>query len=222
MDHQITDAGAAEILDSRGQLTIEVCLEVDRRIVGAAARAFAAYAGMLLYRWLPSLGTVRLPVPHFNVANGGLHAKSRLDFQELMVARVGDFSLPEALRAGSEVYACVRDTITRVGCTTDLGDEGGFVPALRAPEDVFDQLVETIAAAGYQAVTRCYRGGFGGVVSQRSGETSEAFIADLAVAIGCGQMMAGALACGERVAKHNRLLAIEAEDRDLPYSPRHP
>jgi enolase len=71
-----------------------------------------------------------------------------------------------------------------------------------------------------EAVGRCYQGVFGAVVSRPSGETSDTFIADLAVSIGCGQIKAGAPARGERVAKDNRLLAIEAEELDLPYGRR--
>ncbi len=49
------------------------------------------------------------------------------------------------------------------------------------------------------------------MVSHRSGETTDAFIADFAVAMGCGQMKSGAPCRGERLAKYNRLLDIEAE-----------
>ena len=58
------------------------------------------------------------------------------------------------------------------------------------------------------------------MVSRRSGETPDGFIADLAVAAGCGQIKTGAPARGERVAKDNRLVTIEAEAGDLPYGQR--
>jgi enolase len=54
------------------------------------------------------------------------------------------------------------------------------------------------------------------MVSHRSGETDDSFIADLAVASGCGQIKSGAPSRGERVAKYNRLIEIEAAAR-LPY-----
>ncbi|MGH9920040.1 MAG: phosphopyruvate hydratase, partial [Nitrososphaerales archaeon] len=66
-----------------------------------------------------------------------------------------------------------------------------------------------------EAVASCYSGGFGVMISHRSGETNDAFIADFAVAVGAGQIKAGAPARGERVAKYNRLLAIEAEEGSL-------
>jgi enolase len=67
-------------------------------------------------------------------------------------------------------------------------------------------VTETLAA-----VALCRRAGWGFVISHRSGETEDAFIADLAVALGGGQIRAGAPARGERVAKYNRLLSIERE-----------
>jgi enolase len=305
-------------------------------IVGASmafARALAARDGVPLYRWLAAAGVDgRLPVPHFNVVNGGVHAKNRLDFQEFMIAPLGAPSFGEALRAGAEIYAVLRGRLDELGFTTALGDEGGFAPALQAPEDVLDLVVESIERSGYQAgtggvaialdlaasefrdpsgryevkglhfdtvelvdfieylvdrypiwsvedgvgeddrqgwelltqrlgarvqlvgddnlvtdpaviadaithhlgtaalikvnqvgtvtetleaVARCRQAGFGAMVSHRSGETADTFIADLAVATGCGQIKAGAPARGERVAKYNRLLAIEAAEPDM-------
>ena len=70
----------------------------------AAARAFATQSGQPLWRWLAPEGvTPRLPVPHFNVVNGGAHARNPLDFQEFMIAPVGAPSLAEAIRAGAEI-----------------------------------------------------------------------------------------------------------------------
>ena len=75
----------------------------------AAARAFALDVGQPLWRWLtPAAVTARLPVPHFNVVNGGAHAPNALDFQEFMLAPLGAPSLPEAVRAGAEVYRRLR------------------------------------------------------------------------------------------------------------------
>ncbi len=75
----------------------------------ALARAIAASAGTPLWRWLTPPGAVpSLPVPHFNVLNGGAHAPNELDFQEFMVAPLGAPSMAEAVRAGAEVYAALR------------------------------------------------------------------------------------------------------------------
>jgi enolase len=114
----------------------------------AAARAFAA--GQPLWRYLtPDRVTPRLPVRHFNVVNGGVHAPNSLDFQEFMIDPLGAPSLAEAVRAGAEVYAALRHRRATAGHTTGLGDEGGFAPDITAPEDVLAELVEAITDAGY-------------------------------------------------------------------------
>jgi len=116
----------------------------------AAARAFAAESQRPLWRWLTPDGvTPRLPVPHFNVINGGAHAPNPLEFQEFMIAPVGAPSLPEAIRAGAEIYARLRSALQERKLGTGLGDEGGFAPDIASPEEVLALLVEAITAAGY-------------------------------------------------------------------------
>lgn len=119
----------------------------------AAARAFAAASHVPLWRWFAELVDVppRMPVPHFNVCNGGRHARNPLDFQEFMVAPIGAPTAAEALRAGAEVYARLQERLDRRGLGTGLGDEGGFAPDLTVPEDVLALLVEAIDDAGYRA-----------------------------------------------------------------------
>jgi enolase len=299
----------------------------------AAARAFATTARMPLWRYLTPDGvTPRLPMPHFNVVNGGAHAPNRLDFQEFMIAPLGAPTLTEAVRAGAEVYAALRRRLADKGFATGLGDEGGFAPDIDAPEDVLMTLVDAITDAGYtpghtgvaialdpaasefyrdgryhvagealtsddmitryqaiidrfpvwsiedglaegdwdgwirltgqlgdrvqlvgddllvtnpaivtEAIARgagnaalikvnqvgtvtetldtmriCRHAGWAQMVSHRSGETEDTFIADLATGTGCGQLKTGAPARGERVVKYNRLIDIEAEHR-LPF-----
>ena len=63
----------------------------------------------------------------------------------------------------------------------------------------------------------CRDAGYAAMVSHRSGETEDSFIADLAVGSGCGQIKTGAPARGERVAKYNRLLAIADGNPTMPY-----
>jgi enolase len=117
----------------------------------ALARALAASAGLPLWRWLtPDEVTPSLPVPHFNVLNGGVHAPNELDFQEFMVAPLGAPSMAEAVRAGAEVYAALRRELTDRKLSTGLGDEGGFAPEISEPEEVLRLLVQAITDAGYQ------------------------------------------------------------------------
>jgi enolase len=116
----------------------------------ALARALAASAGVPLWRWLTPDGvTPSLPVPHFNVLNGGVHAPNELDFQEFMIAPLGAPSMAEALRAGAEVYAALRRELADRKLSTGLGDEGGFAPELSEPEEALRLLVRAIGDAGY-------------------------------------------------------------------------
>jgi enolase len=116
----------------------------------ALARALAACANLPLWRWLAPDGVApSLPVPHFNVLNGGVHAANELDFQEFMIAPLGAPSMAEAVRAGAEVYAALRRELANRKLSTGLGDEGGFAPELSEPEDVLRLLVQAIGDAGY-------------------------------------------------------------------------
>jgi enolase len=117
----------------------------------ALARALAASAGVQLWQWLTPDGvTPSLPVPHFNVLNGGVHAPNELDFQEFMIAPVGASSMAEAVRAGAEVYSALRRELTSRKLSTGLGDEGGFAPEVTEPEEVLGLLVQAIGDAGYK------------------------------------------------------------------------
>lgn len=301
----------------------------------AAARAAVHTAGVELWESLSPQVPRRLPVPHFNVVNGGAHALNSLDFQEFMIAPLGARTFAEAVRAGAEVYGQLRTLLVRRGLSTGLGDEGGFAPELTRAEDVLSLLVQAIGDAGYdaghggiaialdpaasefyrdgayevagqrlssadliayygqlvadfpiwsiedglaeqdwdgwrqltaalgptvqvvgddifvtdpqliergaasgvataaliklnqigtvsetlEALGVCRQRGFGAMISHRSGETTDTFIADLAVASGCGQLKSGAPARGERVAKYNRLLQIAADNPQMPFGP---
>ncbi len=299
----------------------------------AAARAIASCAGVPLWRSLnPSGVSPRLPVPHFNVVNGGAHAPNKLDFQEFMIAPLGAPNMAEAVRAGAEVYAALRGELAGKGFATGLGDEGGFAPEIDSPEEVLGLLVHAIESAGYEpgrggvaialdpaaseffrdgtyhvagesltsgdmidryqaiiddfpvwsledglaegdwdgwvrlterlgdrlqivgddllvtnpsiiaeaikrraansalikvnqigsvtetlaAIAACREAGWTQMVSHRSGETEDTFIADLVVGSGSGQLKTGAPARGERVAKYNRLIEIEVAT-PMPY-----
>jgi enolase len=304
----------------------------------AAARAMAMADHQPLHQWLqPADVEPRLPIPNFNVVNGGAHAQNPLDFQEFMIAPLGGPTFRDALRAGAETYAALRRLIHDRGMATGLGDEGGFAPDLTHPHEVLDLLVEAIVVAGYQpgregiaialdpaasefhrdgvyhvagqhlssgdmvalyqdlvdrypiwsiedglaeddwggweqltatlghqvqlvgddvfvtnpgiiteaidrnvanaalikvnqigtvtetleAMRICRAAGYAQMIPHRSGETTDSFIADLAVATGCGQIKTGAPARGERVAKYNRLAEIE-DTTGIGYGPATP
>ena len=299
----------------------------------AAAQALAKSEGRSLWRSLTPAGVEpRLPVPHFNIINGGAHATNALDFQEFMIAPLGARNMKEAVRAGAEIYRVLRQELQSRSMSVGLGDEGGFAPEIASPEAVLELLVNAIESAGYEtsyegvmialdpaangfyrdgvyhvdgeklssnemveryceliesypiwsledglaendragwvhlteclgekvqlvgddllvtnpriikkaielkmgnsalikpnqigtitetleAMRICRDAGWAQMVSHRSGETVDSFIADLAVASGCGQIKSGAPARGERTAKYNRLIEIEATN-ELPY-----
>ena len=116
----------------------------------AAAHAAAASAGEPLYRFLANGRTPSLPVPFFNILNGGKHAVDSTDFQEFMVAPVGVPTFAEALRAGAEVFAALRAILHDEGHSTGQGDEGGFAPSLPSNEAAVEVILRAIEKAGYR------------------------------------------------------------------------
>jgi enolase len=116
----------------------------------AAAHAAAASAGVPLYRHLGGEAATTLPVPFFNILNGGKHAVDSTDFQEFMVAPVGAATYSEALRAGAEVFAALRSLLHAEGHSTGQGDEGGFAPSLPSNEAAVEVILRAIEHAGYR------------------------------------------------------------------------
>jgi len=295
----------------------------------AVARAAAASAGMPLYRYLGGPSANLLPVPMFNILNGGVHANwQSTDLQEFMIAPVGAPNFREALRWGAETYHALKGVLKSGGFTTGVGDEGGFAPAFKKNADAVETILKAIEKAGYKpgedivlaidgavsgiyedglynlrtegkkvkademvgmyadwvrkypirviedglaeddwagwkllngtiggttelvgddlfvtnvkriargidenaanavliklnqigtltetvaAIEMARKAGWGAMVSHRSGETVDSFIADLTVAMGTGHLKTGAPCRGERVEKYNQLLRIEEE-----------
>ncbi|HUG29869.1 MAG TPA: phosphopyruvate hydratase [Candidatus Limnocylindria bacterium] len=116
----------------------------------ATAHAAAASAGQPLYRYLGGSSATKLPVPFFNILNGGKHAVDSTDFQEFMVAPVGAATFAEAFRAGAEVFAALRSILHEEGHSTGQGDEGGFAPSLPSNEAAVEVILRAIERAGYR------------------------------------------------------------------------
>jgi enolase len=116
----------------------------------AAAHAAAAATGQPLYRYLGAGRTPSLPVPFFNILNGGKHAVDSTDFQEFMVAPVGVPTFAEAVRAGAEVFAALKSLLHEDGHSTGQGDEGGFAPTLPSNEAAVEYILRAIEKAGYR------------------------------------------------------------------------
>lgn len=295
----------------------------------AVARAAAASLGIPLYRYLGGANAMTMPVPMFNIINGGEHANNSVDFQEYMVMPVGFDDFNEGLRAVAEIYQHLKKVIDNMGESTAVGDEGGFAPNLKSNEEPLTVIMEAIEKAGYKAgeqiaialdvaaselindkglyvlksenkeltseelvnyyanlcskypivsiedglseddwdgwkiltdklaskvqlvgddlfvtnanilaqgiqkniansilikpnqigtvsetmltIRLAQRNNYTCVMSHRSGESEDAFIADFAVALNCGQIKTGSTARSDRIAKYNRLLEIGAE-----------
>jgi enolase len=118
----------------------------------AVARAAAAAEKMPLYRYLGGKCANVLPVPMFNILNGGAHANwQATDFQEFMIAPLGAPSFKEALRWGAEVYQSLKAVLKSSGFPTGVGDEGGFSPALKTNSEAVEIILKAIEKAGYRA-----------------------------------------------------------------------
>jgi len=319
--------------DNKGKLGANAILGVSM----AACKAAAAEKGVPLYRHIADLAgntNILLPVPAFNVINGGSHAGNKLAMQEFMLLPIGASSFTEAMRLGSEVYHHLKSIIVaKYGQdAANVGDEGGFAPNIQSNKEGLNLLVQAIAKAGYtdkvkigmdvaasefykdgkydldfktenndgkevrtgeqlaalyqefvkeypvisiedpfdqddwesyakltaalgkdtqivgddllvtnpkriatgiqkkacnalllkvnqigtvsesiQAFKDAKAAGWGTMVSHRSGETEDSFIADLVVGLGTGQIKTGAPCRSERLAKYNQLLRIEEE-----------
>jgi len=294
----------------------------------AAARAAAAEARLPLYRYIGGTSASLLPVPQMNIINGGAHADNPIDIQEFMIMPVGAESVTDAVRMGAEVFQTLKKLLKEGGQNTNVGDEGGFAPALASADEAIGFIMRAIEKAGYEpgedialaidaaasgffagglynlagerkklkaeqmvryygdlcsrypivsiedgmaeddfdgwamlteelgsriqivgddvfvtnpqrlaegiendianailiklnqigtlsetleTIEMAHKAGYRTVISHRSGETEDSFIADLAVAANCGQIKTGSLCRSERLAKYNQLMRIEEQ-----------
>ena len=330
-------------MDCRQQAEIDrVLLELDgtpnkaklgaNAILGvsmAVSRVAAQASNLPLYEYLGGVGATVLPVPMFNILNGGQHADNSVDLQEYMVMPIGAPNFRESLRYAAETFHTLKKILKEKKYATSVGDEGGFAPNLKSNEEACELLIEAIEKAGYkpgedialaldaaassffekteynmhwsgagkknsdemislyegwldkyhivsiedgldendwtgfnnmnaklgskiqivgddlfvtntefvkrgikensanavliklnqigtvtetiETIKMCNRAGWNYVISHRSGETEDSYIADFSVAMGGGQLKTGSCCRSERIAKYNRLLEIEFE-----------
>jgi enolase len=159
-------AGRLLGLDALGQAALDrAMIELDgtehkekfgaNAILGislAAARAAASSVGLPLYRYLGGPSARILPVPMFNILNGGAHANwQATDLQEFMIAPVGAPTFREGLRWGTEVYHSLKSVLKSGGYSTGVGDEGGFAPALKTNAEAIEQILKAVGKAGFKA-----------------------------------------------------------------------
>ena len=122
----------------------------------AAAHAAADHRSLPLYRSLDTGAGPLLPVPMFNILNGGQHAANSTDFQEFMVVPLGAESFSHALRMGAEIYHQLGKSLEERGLSTNVGDEGGFAPSLPSNREAVEVVVQAIEAAGYKPGVDCF------------------------------------------------------------------
>ncbi len=169
VDHvNVAIAGAVKGLDALDQAEVDrTMLALDgteaktrlgaNAVLGvsmAVARAAAASSKLPLYRYLGGPSSHLLPVPMFNILNGGVHANwQSTDLQEFMIAPLGAPSFREALRWGAEIYHALKSVLKSGGFSTGVGDEGGFAPAFRRNADAVENILKAIEKAGYKPGT---------------------------------------------------------------------
>ena len=130
--------------DDKGRLGANAILGVSL----AVARAAAQDAGIPLFKYVGGANAHLLPVPMFNVVNGGMHADNNIDFQEFMVMPLGAASYSEALQWGVDIYHSLKSVLNGKRMSTAVGDEGGFAPNLSSNEEALQILIDAIEKAG--------------------------------------------------------------------------
>ena len=117
----------------------------------ANAKAAAAELDLPLFKYLGGPNAKVLPVPMANVINGGAHSDAPIDFQEFMIAPKGLPTFSLGLEAIVEVFHALKAVLKKKGCSTAVGDEGGFAPKLESAEAAIETILQAIKDAGYKA-----------------------------------------------------------------------
>ena len=150
----------------------------------SCAKTAALSSGLRLYEYVAEGEASLLPVPFFNIINGGQHAGNKLDFQEFMIVPLGSGSFREAMQMGSEVYHALKKQLRDAHGrdAINVGDEGGFSPPLDRPEDALDAILKAVEEMGYArevslamdvAASSFYKAGEGYSVSGENLDTGE-------------------------------------------------
>ena len=149
MDQAAIDAGLNGLdgTSEKSNLGANAILAVSLAVAKAAAGVISPNGS--LWHYLSNGGPVTLPVPMFNILNGGKHASNSADIQEFMVMPVGVSSFSDALRAGAEIYQSLKSLLGAGGHNTTVGDEGGFAPSLPSNRDALEIVLKAVEKAGY-------------------------------------------------------------------------
>lgn len=122
----------------------------------AVCRASAMEQNIPLYEHIAKIygrknTKYKIPVPMFNVINGGKHSDSGLSIQEYKVIPFGIKTFREQLRAGSEIFHALKSILSSEGHSVSVGDEGGFAPKLGSNAKPLELIVRAINNASYVA-----------------------------------------------------------------------
>lgn len=190
----------------------------------AAARAAAGALGLPLYSYLGGTNVKKLPVPMMNIMNGGRHADNTIDIQEFMIMPVGAKDFKTGLQMCAEVYHELKRVLKTLEYSTAVGDDLFVTNTRRLAKGIRRKAANAILikvnqigtlTESFEAVKMAQNAGYKTVISHRSGETADSFIADIAVAADAGQIKTGAPCRSERVEKYNQLLRIEERLGDV-------
>lgn len=132
--------------ENKGRLGANAILGVSL----ATAKAAAEAVGLPLYRYIGGTYAHLLPTPMMNILNGGKHADNPIDIQEFMIMPVGADTMANAVRMGAEVFQALKSNLKKAGMNTNVGDEGGFAPAIGSAKEALDFIVKSIETAGYK------------------------------------------------------------------------
>ena len=131
---------------NKGRLGANAILGVSLATAKAAAQACC----LPLYRYIGGTFAHVLPTPMMNILNGGKHADNPIDIQEFMIMPISAKTVAEAVRMGAEVFQVLKANLKQAGMNTNVGDEGGFAPALSCATEALDFIVKSIETAGYK------------------------------------------------------------------------
>ncbi len=145
----ILDKGMIDLdgSENKGRIGANAILGVSL----ALSKAMADELGMPLYRYIGGVYAHTLPTPMMNIINGGAHADNPVDIQEFMIMPVSAPNFSEALRVGAEIFHALKAELKAAGYNTNVGDEGGFAPAVKSSDEALEFIIKSIEAAGYKA-----------------------------------------------------------------------
>ena len=150
----VTDQGSIDDMlieidgtDNKNNLGANAILAVSM----ATMRASANQQNKQLFELFPNIyGPSSLPIPFMNILNGGAHADNSVDIQEFMIVPFGFETFDTSLRAGVEIYHVLKKRLKSNKLSTNVGDEGGFAPNFNSSTEILDEIMQSIAEAGYE------------------------------------------------------------------------